>query len=1010
MSTSNTLRRHLAPGALAILAVLCWSPGADAQYFGQNKVQYDHFDFKVLKTEHFDIYYYPAEAQAAEQAGRMAERWYTRLSRVLNHNLNGRQPVILYASHPDFEQTNVVEGELGQGTGGVTESARRRVTLPFGGSLQETDHVLGHELVHAFQYDMLGTGAEGLPLWFIEGMAEYLSLGSRDVQTAMWLRDAALENKLPTIDDLDNPRYFPYRFGHAFWAYIGGRWGDETIGRILHSLSRLGTGAQSSPTDGIVAIEAATHTDRKTLSNAWHAAIRETYLLASSPEAGTVVGERSKEGSISVSPAISPDGSRVAFLSSRELLSIDLYLADTDGGRVVRKLVSTAADPHFQSLQFLQSAGTWNPTGRQLAVAAVRSGHPVLALIDTTNGHIDREIPFDSLGEIFQPAWSPDGKSIAFSAEVGGYTDLFVCDLASGQARRLTNDAPADLEPVWSPDGRQLVFVTERFSGTPAALDLAGYRLAVTDVETGSVKPVQTADYSGDMVNPQWTQDGKYVFFIGNAEGRQNVYRLDWSTHQVVRMTDEVTGVAGITPLSPALSVARSGRTAALSIFHDSGYEIRIRDLSGAPVPVGEAVRDQAVLPPVTRNQTAITQLLHQPSVGLPASSASFTTHPYSSKLSLINVGQSIGAATSQFGTYASGGIQFLFSDVLGNHLLGTGVAVNGGVKDVAVTANYLNRAHRWNWGLYGQRLPLLSGTVSTGLSQQGGQSVFVQQTELLRQTFTETGVVAEYPLSRATRLEFSASGSHIGFDDELRTQVVDLNGSLLADQTEQLQAPGSLKLAQVGAALVRDTAVFGGTSPILGQRFRFEAQPSFGDLQMVNVTADFRRYAMPFRPVTLAGRVLHFGRYGGSAEDQRLLPLFLGYSTLVRGYDVNSFTPSDCTPNATSSCPEFDQLVGSRILVLNGEVRAPLAGLFTGKLDYGPLPVEVFGFADSGVAWTADDKPAFAGGSRHWVTSVGAGARVNVFGYLVAEFNLARPLDRTQHGWTFVFNLQPGF
>ena len=148
----TTWRQSFVLGTLTILCLLCWSPGAQAQYFGQNKVQYEHFDFKVLKTEHFDIYYYPAEAQAAEEAGRMAERWYTRLSRVFNHTLNGRQPVILYASHPDFEQTNVVEGELGQGTGGVTESARRRVTLPLGGSLQETDHVLGHELVHAFQY------------------------------------------------------------------------------------------------------------------------------------------------------------------------------------------------------------------------------------------------------------------------------------------------------------------------------------------------------------------------------------------------------------------------------------------------------------------------------------------------------------------------------------------------------------------------------------------------------------------------------------------------------------------------------------------------------------------------------------------------------------------------------------------------------------------------------------------------------------------------------------------
>ena len=722
-----------------------------------------------------------------------------------------------------------------------------------------------------------------------------------------------------------------------------------------------------------------------------------------------MIGERSKAGSLNVSPALSPDGSRIAFLSSRDLLSIDLYLADASTGRVLRKLISTAADPHFQSLQFLASAGSWDPEGRRLVVAAVRSSRPVLAILDANSGTIEREIKFDSMGEIFQPAWSPDGRSIAFSAQVDGFTDLFVYDLASGQTRRLTNDAVADLEPAWSPDGRQLLFVTERFSGQPELLAFSGYRLGRVALDTGAISQVE-ADFSSNMIDPQWTRDGRSVFFIGDAEGRQNVYRLDVGTHRVARVTDEVTGVAGITPLSPALSLARSARTAAISIFHDSGYEIRVRDLSGEAVAEAETLRDQAVLPPATRTPTTITQLLHDPTTGLPPATSAVTTEPYSNKLSLVGVGQAIGATTSQFGTYATGGVQLLFSDMLGNHLLGTGVSINGGAKDVAVNANYLNRAYRWNWGVYAQRLPLVSGAISTGFAQQNGQTVFVQQTELLRQTFTEAGVMAQYPFSRATRFEVSASGSNIGFDDELRTQAADLNGNLIFDQTEQLGAPASLRIAQVGAALVRDTAVFGGTSPILGERFRLEAQPSFGDLRLVNLTADFRRYVMPFRPVTFAGRLLHFGRYGGSAEDNRLVPLYLGYPTLVRGYDVNSFTPSDCTPNALSTCPEFDRLIGSRVLVLNGEVRAPLMGLFTGRLDYGPLPVEVFGFADSGVAWTAVDKPKFAGGSRPWVTSVGAGARVNVFGYLVAEFNLARPLDRLQQGWTFVFNLQPGF
>ena len=150
--------RFLAIGPLALSVVLASGGAAHAQYFGRNAVQWERLKFEVLKTDHFDIHYYPQERQAAEEAGRLAERWYTRLSRILGRELKGRQPVILYASQPHFQQTNTLGGAPGEGTGGVTEAFKRRIVLPVGASLDETDHVLGHELVHAFQYSMTGQG------------------------------------------------------------------------------------------------------------------------------------------------------------------------------------------------------------------------------------------------------------------------------------------------------------------------------------------------------------------------------------------------------------------------------------------------------------------------------------------------------------------------------------------------------------------------------------------------------------------------------------------------------------------------------------------------------------------------------------------------------------------------------------------------------------------------------------------------------------------------------------
>jgi hypothetical protein len=1009
----TTSPRCLALSAtVALASLLTVATPSSAQYFGQNKVQYDEFDFEVLETDHFDIYYYPVEVEAARLTAQMAERWYTRLSTLLSHELSSRQPVVLYASHPEFEQTNVIEGLISEATGGVTEGGRRRVVLPLAASLGETDHVLGHELVHAFQYDILGDNIGRMPLWFIEGMAEYLSIGPRHPQTAMWLRDAALEGALPDLQDLYNPTYFPYRFGHALWAFVGGRFGDDAVASTLHRVGSVQGGM-----DAIQAIELTTKMEHKELAAAWHASIHELYgITPRDPEqVEAVAGElprallaaRSGSGSMNVGPSLSPDGERIAFLSERSRLSIELYVADTRTGARVRRLTSTATDPHFESLQFLGSSGTWAPDNRRLAVASVQRGRGAIAIFDTETGQLLENIRHESRGEVFQPAWSPDGQSIAYAAQVGGFTDLYIYDLGTKQTRRLTNDPFADLQPAWSPDGRRLLFVTDRHSSNLDSLTFGAMGLATIEIEGGRIAQVSTG-LSGLASSPQWSPDGSAIEFVSDHSGRPDIYRLVTATGQVTPRTSLPTGVSGITPLSPALSVARVSGTTAFTVFRNGEYEVRLLDADAR----GEtSTADLARLPPAERASGQVAQQLAQ-SGPVPATQ-SFETRPYSSGLTLIGVGQSLGASTGgAFGTYVSGGISMLFSDMLGNHLVPVTFGVEGSVKDIAAQTAYINRTKRWNWGVVASHTPVLSGYVDAGYTfTDDGYPLYVERTELLRETTTEFGGLLAYPLSRATRVEFNASVQRIGFGRERETFYYDgFTGDFLQREKEDLGGLPSLALASTSAALVRDSTAFGAVSPVVGQRLRFEVSPTFGDLRMTTASLDFRQYVMPFRPLTLAARGLHLGRYGSGGEDSRLYPLYLGYPSLVRGYDSGSFEASECTITSDGSCPEFDRLIGSRVLVFNGEARVPLFGLFSGNFDYGPIPAELFGFFDAGVAWTRADRPSFADGSRPWVTSAGFGARVNLFGYAVGEFNAARALDRPGKGWQFVFNLRPGF
>jgi hypothetical protein len=1020
--------RHARSAAVAAL-LLCLLPlPASAQYFGRNKVHYKDLKFQVLKTEHFDIYYYPEEREGIDIAARMAERWHSRLEKIFDHQLRGRQPLVLYASHVDFEQTNVLQGELGEGTGGVTESIKRRIILPMGGPLADTDHVIGHELVHAFQFDITTSatmsagenGANRLPLWFIEGMAEYLSIGPVDAQTAMWLRDAARKEQLPDIDDLDNPKYFPYRWGHAFWAYVSGRWGDDVVRQMLSYAAAAG--------DPRLAIQRVLGITTKELSKDWHAAIQAAYApvfqVATSPsEAGTSVIKGEKHGGdLNVGPAISPDGKWIAFLSERNFLSIDLYVADASTGKVFRKLTSTASDPHYSSIQFIYSSGAWDSASQRLAIATVTSGRPALAIFNVQTGKREREIRITEVDEIFNPTWSPDGQSICFTGMSRGLTDLYIVNLESKAVRQVTKDAYADLQPAWSPDGKRIAFATDRFSTRLDVLEIGAYRIGLLDPANGKIDEVP-GFATGKHINPQWAADSQSLYVIADRNGISNLYHIPTSgTAGTEMLTNVVTGLSGITASSPALSVASRAGVAAFSVYDEGKYDIYTRSLN-EPAPAVAATLPPAsmaaaTLPPFARQSTEVATLLASANTGLPAP-ADHPTEPYSAKLSLQALGQpTVAVGTSRFGTSIGGGISAYFSDMLGDHTLTTVLQVNSGItgsfsaKDTGALAQYINQAHRWNWGLVGGQVPYLSGGIQQGFGNISGEPAYIEQTIVFRQTERSVAGQVAYPFNRSQRLEFQAGVSQLSFDQIVRTQAFSLNsGLLILDDKNETAVRDSLALGNTSAALVFDTSNFGATSPVQGQRYRLEAAPTFGTINFTSLLADYRRYFMPVPFYTIATRIMHYGRYGSGGQDDRLFPVYIGYPQFVRGYDVNSFDASDCGSSLTT-CPAFDNLIGSRALVGNIELRFPLLRPFTGpsRAMYGPLPVEVGLFLDGGLAWNKGEKPAFLGGNRNGVSSAGVALRANIFGFAVAEFDFTHPFQRSNRGMVFQFSLSPGF
>lgn len=1017
---------------VAILAAIAPSL-VEAQYFGRNKVQYQTFDFRVLSTQHYDLHYYPAESLATADAARMAERWYSRLSGIMRHNFN-KKPLVFYADHPDFEQTNVIGGFIDQSTGGVTESAKNRVVMPFTGIYEENDHVLGHEMVHVFQYDIAENPTSGgyqglnqLPLWLIEGMAEYLSVGREDPHTAMWMRDAAQRNDLPSIKKLTtDPRYFPYRYGQALWAYIGGKWGDQTVSDVYRASLRGGWDAALRRVIGI---------SSDSLSKEWLASIRATYLplmegRTKPTEVGqALIGNPKEPGEMNVAPAISPDGKWVAFFARRGLFTVDLFVADANTGQVVKKLTGPNADPHFDALSFVSASGSWSPDAKKLAFISFEQGDNRVTIFDVNSRNEERSIAVKGVGAISDAAWSPDGASIAIAGMAGGISDLYLIDVKTGAVRKLTDDRYAELHPAWSPDGKTLAFTTDRGPETNfETLRYGRMNIALMDVASGQVRPLQI--FSGAKhINPQFTPDGRQIYFVSDREGFSDIYRLDLASNQVFQVTRTSTGVSGITANSPTLSVASQTGRLVFSVFNNGGnliHALSPEQAQGTPVQsvaaTPNALPAAGILTPVDAAATSMVQsYLGDATTGLQQQAVTKGTN-YKPKLELAYLGAptvGIGVSNQSYGNGIAGAVSAGFSDMLETREVGAALAAQGTFKDIGGEVYYKNTKRRWNWLTGLSHVPYIQAYQTYNTDVINNTPV-VRVDQIIQRVYVENATfITQYPFSQTRRIEFSGGYNRYAYGNEGFSYFYLPDGQFLGQDRSKFPNPPSLAFGQASVALVGDYSYFGFTSPVAGGRYRFEVSPAFGQINFTSASADYRRYFFA-QPVTFAMRGLFYGRFGSDADNrQKISPLYLGQETLIRGYDANNFNPEECTPvNSTTTatgCAEVDRLLGSKIGVANFEMRFPLFGVREyGLINFPFLPTDIGPFFDAGVAWQKGDPTDFAfirdTPKRVPVFSTGISARMNVLGYLVLEAYYAYPFQRPEKGAHFGFVLSPGW
>jgi Tol biopolymer transport system component len=586
-----------AVGALVFACVAaCAAPSsAQSDWFGKNKVQRKQFEWYVLKTPHFDINFPGGYRDLAARTGVILEAGYEKLSNDFTHRIAWRIPVIIYGSHSDFQETNVTWSLIPEGVQAFAEPMRKRMVLHFSGSNADYAHTAVHELVHIFSYDIIYSTLLRsvfsrsmlfpIPLWFMEGVAEYYSSGY-DRNAEMFMRDAAVFDYLTDLDYTGG--YMAYKSGQAAIFYLNETYGPGKVIEIMDNI-RNQRGSIS------MALESSLGITSEELSRDWKKAMRRRYWpLYADKKEPEAYGRRltdhvKKHNGMNMKPAFSPDGQYVVYFS--DLKGLDgIYLMNAVTGRVEKRLISGMMSTRFESIRSMNSNPTYSNDGTRIAFVAKSHGSDRLFVMRVPGGKILDEISIP-LDFIHSPAWSPSGDTIAFVGVVKGQTDLYLYDLAGAKLTRLTDDADDEDTPSWFPDGKRIVYARSAANALQPvfAPDSAGVvRLAGVDyTASGNVHAVDSDIWSidagtgeksllirtsGNDNNPVVIEGGEEIVFTSDEDGIDDLYRGSVAVGSYRRFTDLLGGIS-------SFAYSKAGDRLVYSGFNVGGYDLFAMDV-----------------------------------------------------------------------------------------------------------------------------------------------------------------------------------------------------------------------------------------------------------------------------------------------------------------------------------------------------------------------------------------------------------------------------------------------
>lgn len=962
----------------AVVSVLMSMPDrCSSYYFGKNKIQYETRSWREFETDYLKIYFYSGGEQLADFAAAGGDRAVEEYCRDFNHILSEKIPVVVFNSHNEFEQTNVISQMVPEEVGGFTEYFKQRVVVPFEGNYQDFLHVIRHELVHAVMFDMLFgrsfsriVSAQvqlNVPLWFVEGLAEYES--SRwNTQADMIIRDAVINGFLPDIEYLD---MMPYQGGQSLLKFIADKYGHDKIGEIMNRI-RYARDVEEG-------FKIALGRDFEKLGREWHLEMRRTYWpeLSRRTEPAGFARRLTDHGEwrnfFNTGPAVSPDGSKVVFLSDRYAYA-DILLYDLTEDGPGPRLIKGERSSSFEEMHWLKAGIAWSPDGSQIVFAAKKGGRDALYLIDAETGEVRKCFSFP-LDGVFSPTWSPDGERIAFSGIRAGQSDIYYITLNEDNPvpEKVTDDHYSDEDPAWDSDGRSIFFVSDRGgsfdivvgNGDPVSqhdvnhFDL--YRIWM-DGTTGIDRI--TDDFARER-DPFCAPGLPVLVYVSDKGGVNNIYTFPLEESSgPLPLTNVLTGC-----FNP--SITSDGALLVFSSYHFGGWDLFSMDnplsmdrddvsVAGLELPAADTA---SAAPDSARRRTprgvaasenySIGGGNKQETVMITGDGAADNSGPggaegaarYKIKFSPDLVYGSAGY-DPYFGFL--GYSQIALSDQLGNHRIFFLFDMFSDFEssNVMISYHYLPGRNNYSIGAFHNAYYSISDDIDL-VPGADTDLLFIKD-----RIFGVSGSVSR-PLTKFDRFDFAMSISGIEreymdywtFEPESRERRNILFPSLF---------------------FVHDTVLWGMTGPMDGTRCFLGAEysPGLGEngdgIDFLTLLGDLRKYWMIKKEYSFAFRF--FGGYSTGSSPTSFyiggmdnwLNYRLGPSAYPSGIEDIYFS-SFVTPLRGTS---YYEQAGSRAFLANLSFRFPLVR----HLEMGwPLPLELYNvrgslFLDIGAAWNAGD------------------------------------------------------